>query len=200
MARTPVLLSGIEPTRNLVLDPSFELDVVGTQNGFSAWNVNTANTLQEISDEEFKFGGQSIKVNPQEGNNYFYQDLPYGAGETWTLSWYVKCTSYVQGQLEMQLKGTDFSTVYSSQVFTQSTFDWVRFEKQVFTKSPDTAFLRLIFDYNSATPDFVYYIDGVQWELKDAASPYCDGAQGTGYSWEGDAHNSISSRLSRKNV
>ena len=199
MARIVIDSLGLESTSNIVPNPSFEADAAGS---FSAtgWTINTPAThSQSISTDFSMFGTRSLKINPATSEaNYMYVDLGYGRGQTYSLSWYIKCTAWTAGALGVYVKDTSFGNTAFSQNQTQSVFDWKRVSTTVTTSAFGKA--RLIFDWNGADRNFIYYIDGVQWEYKPSATTYCDGSLGTGHSWLGTAHNSISLRTSRTPV
>jgi hypothetical protein len=204
MARTLVSLSGIQATKNFIPNPSFEFDAVGSTT-LTGWTLNSANTMQVISNSFTKYGSKSLKLQPNGvSNNYFYTDVEYGTNQTYKLTFWAKCTSYTTGQCGILLRNDSFSafTGSSDQTLPQSVFDWTQYTLTLNVGTNvvggSAGKVRIIVDYTlGTTPNFVYYLDGFQWERQPAATPYCDGSLGLGYAWVGTAHNSASIRTSR---
>lgn len=191
---------------NLIKNPSFETETLNANTISNGWIINTANAAQKISNAEAYFGSQSLLLQPNGTlKNYIYMDVPYIPGKWMVLSCYMKCTRYVAGILRIQAKSNNFANTFGSLSITSSTFGWTRFQiafRETTRSNVLAGCARIILDYNGSSPipDFDVYVDGIQVEEGQTATPYIDGTLGTGFSWKGTAHNSISLRKSRNIV
>lgn len=191
-------------TVNFIPNPSFEYDSNGSHT-LTGWTLNNANTVQTVSNTYAKFGTQSLMISPTGStNNYMYVDVPFGANETWMLSFYVMCTAYTSGQFHAAIKDSSFNDYNDFTIpSTVGIGTWTRYSLNItHGPLPGAGKVRVIFDWTVSTPVYTYYLDGVQWERlpsgTSAATTYCDGSLGYGNTWSGTANNSTSTRKSRK--
>ncbi len=204
MPRTTVASLGIPSTKNFIPNPSFEYDANGSTT-LTGWTINSANAAQNVSTDFSHVGSKSMKIIPAGGvKNYFYTDCEYGRGQVYALSFWTKCTAYSAGVPFVALRTTGFASITNKSGFGDTSFnfptsvyDWTKSTIYLCVDSLATAKVRIIIDYNTGTPDCTYYVDEFQWEKKAAATTYCDGSLGDGYSWIGTANNFASLRTSR---
>jgi len=181
---------------NLVDNPSLEVNVT------DFWNGQAIETL-ERSATEAKYGDYSARIYESAcgANEYFYSDFITVSPNTYyTLTAWIKktiCTG--TGSISILWYTAGGAYISTTSIFLDSgTHDWKRYT--VSGESPATAgkvrLWTLCTPGVTATTEFEAYVDGIQFEESSAATDYLDGSLGAGYAWDGDAHNSDSTRTS----
>lgn len=185
-----------EGTENLCTNPSFETRTTG-------WYVSGENAPRITRDTaEHHRGSASLKVTTvahgakwwdavvlNRNNRYtFKKNISY------TVSFWAKASEAVSGvYVGLKMDHAPW-TSYGSNVDIGT--EWQRYQITVTWESAD--------DNDARHPEFGFgllkagidiWLDQVQVEEKPHATSYCDGSLGTGYSWTGWAHASLSQRL-----
>ena len=173
-----------EATTNLCLNPSIENWTNPTY-----WAASAGSISQETDDP--LFGLYNLEVTPDAAVNdgaYFHY-VPMVNGTSYTFSFYFKGESGIPYQAY-------FANAAHAKQGTETTFtgdgEWHRYTGT--WECDNTASHELHIAKNNDTSTAKYYVDGVQVEAKAYATTYCDGEQGTGCSWDGISHASVSRR------
>ncbi len=179
------------PTTNLILNPSFEVNITDDwaqyQSGTGAtwvWEANAG-----------AFGARVLRINAGTAVAQVYRtsNIAVAPGEWLTVAVQAWCSLVGKARLQMRNVGAGYTAVATTQNALAMTWERISCSFQNTTNA--TINIRVdMFNLNadSATPVF---FDGVQAEKKGWASAYCDGSLGTGYAWTGTAHNSASTRI-----
>lgn len=167
------------PRRNLVVNPSFEVDL-------GSWNVE-ANWTQ--STEDAFSGINSVKqVSPSSFNN-FYQNtpMPVVRNTNYVVSFYYKLTiiSGLGTHLQINTPGAFDTTIVEQQLTAAAA--WTRQAASFNSGANDTVAIRF-FNNNG---NVVGFYDAFQLELGTTPTPYFDGSL-PGCSWEGTPNFSVS--------
>ncbi|HUV88178.1 MAG TPA: LamG-like jellyroll fold domain-containing protein [Anaerolineae bacterium] len=182
-----------EATTNLVVNPSFEIDVTNWTNaGFDTWERITTDSV---------FGtccGRMYEAAIEADEYIFPAEMPATAGLQYTLSAYikkVKCTG--AGIFRIIWRNAAHGTISVSDLTLDSGIHgWKRYTKTA-TAPVLTAYALVVAFYAAgctAGTEMEVLIDGVQFEQKGYPTSYCDGSLGSGYAWTGTAHASTSAR------
>lgn len=182
-----------EGTRNLYLNPSFELSL-------DTWSSDADGSggtpVVRTTNAQFR-GAYSVQltVRPTGGTFVqFYAFPPLTVGATYTVSFHVKRSDGLPWQL------SHFLMLYNGGGFVAQRLEYVgngwHRVSATFAATTDGVGLRVY-----GAPGFVCYVDACQLEARAYPTTYCDGnelslipGEETAYYWEGPAHNSVSVR------
>jgi hypothetical protein len=178
-----------ESTINLVVNPSLETNATG-------WSAVGAASVNRSSTQAL-YGTYSLACTAAgsgQGGKITVAGLTANAGHT--ASAYVFCESQVTISIHAT-DGIDLDLGVTAVVVPAAT--WTRIVRTFVTDTHTT--ITLDITVNTAT---TFYVDGVQVERKDYATPYCDGSlggydgagvmTGAGHQWTGTIHGSTSGR------
>jgi hypothetical protein len=176
-------------TTNLIGNPSFEVDTSGWSCTSGIATRTAANSI---------YGQYSIKLDAAAGGGtgvLLGPTINVTSGVTYTLSAWFYLVSGTSIRMDLNDKSYEVE-----QVLTASNV-WTRL---VMTFTPNAT--GTINPRFYSTTNAIAYIDGVQLEQKNFATPYCDGTlggyngsgvpDGSGHVWSGTAHASTSNRTS----
>ena len=180
---------------NLVLNPSFEVNIT------DFWNTFGWATAEQSEEGEARFGEYSVRLyDASSGADESFYSHKFTVSPTtdYTFSVWVKktiCTGTGQMFVSWFTAG-DAPISSDSLSFDSGTHGWKRY--QITAESPGTAAKADINIFDAVgitvTTELEGFVDGVQFEESAYVTPYCDGAQGSGYAWSGTEHNSTSVR------
>lgn len=189
-----------EGTTNLVTNPSVEVNTTG-------YGTFGAETLASSADFA-KFGTKSLKVtkNGGAGSSIFNWTVTglFSAGVTYAVSAYIyiPAASTWPNDWTLRWESTDLTgatQTYPTTVASSVRDTWTRIVTLITPAADVTGTIRLRTAAGSTPPSgAILYVDGFQIEAKPAATSYCDGSLGTGYSWASTAHASASTRVASK--
>jgi len=183
----------VEPTTNLIVNPSFEVNVT---DGWSFAAGTGGARARDTTDK--KFGTASAKLTQASTGTSldFYDEITVTPTTDYTFSIWVKDIS-VTGTPTMEIEECDSggTTLKNSikNLSGLSTSSWVAFELSVVTVA-NTVTIRVHIKIPNATNNGSIFVDGAQFEQKAYSSGYCDGSLGALYHWTGTANNSTSFR------
>lgn len=178
-----------EATINLIINPSVETAITG-------WlGVNVTVTR---SDTRSVFGDYSAKGVVTANNGYFRYN-PGGAGgrilvdssTDYTFSAWIHAD---EAGDEVRIGWTEFNGAVTLGSATTGYTLVAGWQRLVHTSETAATCDRIQAVVDNLDDAHTYYLDAAQVEKKDYATTYCDGDQGYGYAWTGDAHASTSTR------
>ncbi|HUW35571.1 MAG TPA: LamG-like jellyroll fold domain-containing protein, partial [Planctomycetota bacterium] len=173
-----------EATTNYCTNPSLETNTTD-------WAANAV-AIARTTDEAV-FGSYSLEVTPTANVwAYAYYGFTLVNGETYIASAYVKGEPGVAYNIGIY-DWVEAAWVGGDVTQFTGTGQWQRVESPSGVAAGNNAARLRVGKHNDAS-EAVYYVDGAQIEQRSYATTYCDGAQGSGYSWAGAAHGSTSSR------
>jgi len=180
-----------EATTNLCPNPSFEIDLTG-------WGT-AGGDLAARSTDFARFGEASIRLTENGGSKYIrYTNIVTGApipqGNDYTATGWVRGVAGQQVHFRILETGgaAGAAGVYGD--WLTLTGGWQRIPALTWTiVQADRTGLNL-YIYTDYAAGEIAYFDGIQLELQDYHTSYCDGSLGTGYAWTGAAHLSTSTR------
>jgi len=184
----------ISNTTNYALNPSFEVNITND------WYADdgTGGTISQSSTYA-KYGTYSVKMTGASDQMYIASitSTVVATGSTVVASAWVRTSTAAASKAILLIQENDddytqFSLVYNT---VASGTGWERLTAY-WTNSGASENVRVVLLDHYYSAEAVYW-DGVQIEVYPtyvytSASEYCDGSLGTGYAWDGTAHNSIS--------
>jgi hypothetical protein len=174
-----------EATTNLITNPSFETGTTG-------WANLGAGTISQTSIRSVT-GSSSLLVQAGVGSGGTKFTVSLSTSTTYTLSLEIYPV-FTGSQLFIQIWNVTPATQLAQISWTPTAQGWQR-QQITFTTSASHTNYEIRVYHNS---DVVFYLDNVQLEQKGYATPYADGALGTGHSWSGTVHASTSSRTAAR--
>jgi len=177
-----------EATTNLVANPSFEADAIGATT-FTGWNLWGSPPTREITAGGL-YGEKCLRLITNGTNQGVRMGHTVTSGTTYTISFYVYV---ITGRPVIYMNGTGVST-FGAELPSGWTGNnlWNRYSYTFTATANGTCNIYL--GQSAGGVNGEYLLDGVQFEQKAYATPYCDGSLGAGHSWSGTAHASTSSR------
>ena len=172
---------------NIVKNPSVETGTTG-------WGATGAGASISRVTTQKRFGDYSLEcvLGTATHGRADYSEAGVLTAETeYTVSIWIKGDPDVNMQLVM--RNNDDSASLATTSFTPAGI-WERVTVTATTDAGQTNLHVHIRKNNDAT-DTTVYVDGLQVEEADCETSYCDGSLGTGYSWDGTAHASVSDRV-----
>ena len=177
------------PTTNLVVNPSFEINIT---DGWTQFQIGSGGTwTQDASKHAVGINSLQIKagtaVTLMQG-----QTIALAAGETLTVQAKVWCASAYKAAVVIW--DID-NSLNRGECYNSKTSTWETVTAGYYNDTGVTLNVRVEL-YNNANDGITLaYYDAVQAEKKTWPTSYCDGSLGTGYAWTGTAHNSTSTRV-----
>jgi hypothetical protein len=169
--------------KNLLLNPSFEVDTFG-------WNAWGGATTLVQSVDYAKYGTYSGKVTtdtgPTDGAHF---NIPVVPGNTYTFSIWVRPTTDVP--IKLQAHNYPAGNIFVGDATVCLANEWTRVEMTHTVVSGDNNCFFIVALDGVFTPKTLY-IDGGQIEVASEATEYVDGDQTYG-KWTGTPNNSITS-------
>lgn len=180
-------------TTNYCLNPSFEVNVTDDwtlgENGGSGGSKNLDAT-------QYYIGTRSCRVRAGTAANDIQTvaNVSVPNGITVTISTYVRCSANPAGAKAYIWIYDTTTPAVRGQANATLTTTWERLSVSWTNTTGVTCSVgpSCRNNFNNSAADV--WFDACQLELQPAATPYCDGSLGAGYSWAGTAHNSTSSR------
>jgi hypothetical protein len=182
-----MIYPAVESTTNRIPNPSFEVDVTGWTVIFGSLARTTLQARYGSASAQVTLSGSGAKIGVYVGELV--------AGGNYTFSLFVRNVDTANvPKIQIEELNAGSSIIRTSEKILNGITDgaWVRFELSI-EALPDAVNANVWVVASAGTGSFL--IDGVQFEAKAYATPYCDGSLGTGHSWSGTAHNSTSSRI-----
>ncbi len=176
------------PTTNLVVNPSFEVNIT---DGWWQYQAGTgAVWARDVT--KFYAGAASLKITAGTAVAVLYgQSLTLNPGETLTVQARVWSPVVRTAAVVIwNVAGANLGECYNRKT---STWELVTAGYYNDTGAALTVMVQLYNNANDSTT--ACYYDAVQAEKLTWPSAYCDGSMGTGYAWTGTAHNSTSTRV-----
>ncbi|GIV81733.1 MAG: hypothetical protein KatS3mg051_1087 [Anaerolineae bacterium] len=175
-----------EGTTNLVLNPSFEVDL----SSWATFNGTGGDLAAAQTTEDAWYGAACAKLTATAvSSSQFYSQISgtYNNGDTITASVWLRAASPTTAVFKVMRHSSPY-TQYGATTCNIST-EWQRFTVAA-TVTENGVPVRV----NLFPQPGTIYVDGVQAEARAYPTPYCDGSLGPGHSWTGTAHNSTSTR------
>lgn len=171
-------------TTNLVINSSWE-------DGLNSWTSFGSPPTDAVVATESYYGGSSLHLVTDADDQGRYQDITITSGQIYNASVYVKIES---GQIVLRSRGDVGDNYYvESDVGWAGDGEWHRMHVRfTSTGTSGQVYVGRRSGYGSSGE---YYIDAIQLELYDSITPYCDGSLGSGHSFSGADHASMSSRI-----
>ena len=187
-AEDAYLISEGNPTINMITNPSIETDT-------SNWVASGATLAQSAT--QALYGTYSLRITPANaiaGEGAYFslgqipQRVPLG----------VSCYLYGSaGDARIRIYGSTSGWIADGNTISLGA-SWQRTLVHI-NSLPDLATglseeIR-VYIVTVTQHGTLFYADGMQAEVGDEVSEYCDGAQGWNYKWDGTAHASVSRRF-----
>jgi len=205
IANAPYAIVSDEATTNLIPNPKFEVNIT------DGW-VSTGTVTRTRDTSEKWYGSASMKlVTTAVESGSTTSSITVEASSTYVFSFYVKGavggeSLWVTLTPNVGTAVNSVDTLFGTGTFsttTPVTTNWQRMRLAITTNGSASSLTCAIRSVTAGSQ--TVYIDGVQLEKKTLPAgstntyfptSYCDGSMGNGYTWNGTADNSSSSRTS----
>ena len=179
-----------EATTNLILNPSFEVNVTDEWTFYAGDSADGTRTHYTA---DSRYGDACCQLTECTGNGiYLLATRGVTLGNAYVLSFYARDIDTHSTPFFRVWDVGDGSWLVPSQSMTGISIDgWTRFQA-VFT--PISNSISIYFEVVGSAVQGSFLLDAVQLEQKAFPTPYCDGSLGAGHSWTGTVHDSTSSR------
>lgn len=175
------------PTVNLITNPSIETNTTG-------WTASGATRTRDAT-IAYK-GSWALLINPANAANnegaYFNLGL-FPSATPLMFSAYFN-DNVDSGEQALCLITDSAGNLISSGTTVTLSSAWQRSVCQIGARvlqSPTTLYLYIV---TGTQHNIDFWVDGIQAEVRESVSPYCDGAQGAYHWWDGVVHASTSRR------
>lgn len=174
-----------EATRNLIANPSIEVDASG-------YTASGTNTIARTADQSFK-GDYSLSITFGNDNTLAtIAALLTAVPHTFTARVYIPA-AWNGGPISLDISGFASATVQAASNSASIPDTWAELTMTFTPDAGDLSGNLMIKTNTSPTVGRLIYLDAVQVEAKAYATTYCDGDQ-EACSWDGTPHASTSRR------
>ncbi len=177
---------------NLVVNPSFEVNIT---DGWAETDADASMTPTR-SVTYAREGVASLKLVNADAGDDDYMETNVGAGDAetdYTITAWVKCTAFTAGATGdrglLAYDADDAGGTIQADTITAVTNGWVKQQVTITTTATPGAIIVRLYG-----PQGTVYWDAVNCTEGDYSTSHIDGSLGTGYAWDGAAHNSTSTR------
>ncbi|MHC1739723.1 MAG: hypothetical protein AB9897_01285 [Anaerolineaceae bacterium] len=177
------------PTINLVVNPSFEVNIT---DGWTQYQAGTGAAWAQDASKYFR-GVKCLKITAGTAIAVVQgQNITLNPGETLTVQSMAWCAAVGKAAVVIWDVGNSRNR---GECYNRKTSSWELLTAGYYNDTAAALTLRCELYNNGCDSATICYFDGVQAEKLQWPSAYCDGSLGTGYAWTGTANNSTSTRV-----